>query len=365
MAYGLTQSTLLVLASNQEFTAADSASLSLTNNTTYEGWFKFTTLPSAGQQWGLIARYGSGASTNNGLLFYIQNTGGTITLNTNATQSSTEREVKYTWAPSTDTWYHLATTFASGVVTTYVNGTSIGSSTMSDNTSFNDSSIPYELGGYASNNAGRAFNGRISLVRIWGVVRTQGQLAADLCNVLGSTANLSAEWTLDNTLADNSGNSNTLTNVNSATFGADVPSVCATTNYDETYTETMTLTDTVNKATTRLLTEVTALGDTFSGVFVYAQELLESLVLTDTITRAITRVRTEVLTLVDTIPRTTARLFTETTTLTDLIATAQTIGRVFTETLSLVDKFLVNGTDVIWAHIAKAADAVWTKITRS
>lgn len=228
MAYGLTQSPLLVAASSQEFTAADSASLSITSNITIEMWVKFTTTPSSGQQWGFAGIYPGASGTDHAYLTYIQNEGGTLKLVWNCTNGSTEREVKVNWTPSTGVWYHIAVTVSGGTVTWYVDGTSQGSGTIPDGiTSWNNSTYPLEIGSYLTGATARCFNGRISLVRIWSVVRTQPQIAAALCSVLGSTANLAAEWTLNNTLNDNSGNGNTLTNVNSVTFGTDTPAVCA------------------------------------------------------------------------------------------------------------------------------------------
>lgn len=128
---------------------------------------------------------------------------------------------------STGTWYHIAFVFdyASNTAELFINGTSQGTKTVSGASvgSIND---PAHVG--ATIGAAWFADGNIGLERIWKVKRTQAQIDANKCTILGSTTNLSAEWTFDNTYNDNSGNSNTLTGSGSPTFPSDVTSSCAT-----------------------------------------------------------------------------------------------------------------------------------------
>lgn len=141
--------------------------------------------------------------------------------------------------------------------------------------------------------------------------------------------------------------------------------IASGTTYDQTYTETLPLVDTVNKSTVRTLIDVLTLVDVITALKIQYKELLESITLVDTITRSITAVRTEVITLVDTIPRAITRVLTDVMTLVDTITSALVRLVTLTETISLTDNFLVNGTNVIWGHITKSAAAVWTKITKN
>lgn len=58
---------------------------------------------------------------------------------------------------------------------------------------------------------------------MWNVKRTGAEILANMYTILGATTNLVAEWVLDNSYSDNSGNSLTLTGVGSPTFATDCP----------------------------------------------------------------------------------------------------------------------------------------------
>lgn len=223
MAYGLTQSPTLN-GSTQYFSAADSASLSLTGAQTWEGWFNFTTLPASGSAAILLNKYVT-ASSNRSLSYELANNAGTLQFQprSSATGAGGTGGTTVNWTPSTGVWYFIRFIYSTaGTAAIYVDDmtTAIGTSTGLD-TSIFDSTAPFEIGN--ADFRGATFNGRTSLVRVW----TGSHTTSDKCTVYGTaTTNLKAEWSLDNVLTDASGNTNTLTNTGTVTFSAGVPSTC-------------------------------------------------------------------------------------------------------------------------------------------
>lgn len=227
MAYGLTQSADLESSSSQYASRADNALLQPTTALTLEGWFKFESLPSAGTLYRLFSK-NSGTGNQRSYIFYLENNGGTYQLSYVLSSNGSSADANFvTWSPSTGTWYHLAMTFAgTGTlqVKFYVDGVQQGATKTTTVGSLFDNTTAFSIGGEA---LGDFFDGRISLARMWLSTRTVGEISGSMCSVLGATTNLSGEWTLDNTLNDNSGNALTLTNNATFTFGVDTPATCA------------------------------------------------------------------------------------------------------------------------------------------
>lgn len=244
MAYGLTQSLDLELSSTQYATASDSATLSVTGNMTLEGWVKFESLPSSGTSYSLCSKYTT-TSNQRSYEFDLLNTAGTYTIrltisSTGAGATTTTKSV--TWTPSTATWYHVAAVYTTaGTVDFYVDGTQQGTQQTGSQTSIFNSTAVLNIGSFNAGTGDYA-DGKFSLWRVWSTNRSQSDISSNMCNVLGSTTNLSAEWTLDNTYNDNSGNSNTLTASGSPVFSADVPSTCAVSTTIKTYNAATTAT---------------------------------------------------------------------------------------------------------------------------
>lgn len=222
VAYDLTQSGELD-GSSQSFSAADSASLDNTGNQTHEGWLWFDTTPGTGVGYCIFDKY---AATGNqrGISVVYENSGGTLRwlarISTAGTGGSvTSGTLNYT--VTTGEWHHYRFVYSTaGTIQIYVDGSSIGTIS-SLGTSVFSNSASYRLGYNAE--IASYFDGKISLWRVWAETHT----ASDTCAVYGSgTANLQAQWTLDNELTDGSGNSNTLTNNGAATFPSSVPSIC-------------------------------------------------------------------------------------------------------------------------------------------
>jgi len=229
MAYGLTKSVKLVASSSQYMTRAKSGSSNLftTSTFTWESWVKFTTLPSAGA---VMNMYSQSWANGGNLSFTIQldNTGGTygVRVRISSDGSAATNNVVATYAFTTATWTHIAVVYTAGStkIEVFVNGTSIGSNSTYPGSIFNGTD-PVVVG--AEGDFSNRLDGQLSLMRFWKTTRTASDISSNYCSVLGSTTNLGAEWTLDNVYTDNSGNSNTLTAVNTPTFQTDTPSICA------------------------------------------------------------------------------------------------------------------------------------------
>lgn len=241
MSYGLTKSALLAKSSSQYLTATDSTSLSPTGNMTIEGWFKITSLPGSGV--GVPMVFKGDYNTDNAYQLMYLNDGGTPKIHARifaGAGNSNYADSKFTYTLTTGTWIHVGMIIkpANSTATKFelvINGVSQGNGTASLTgtvSSIYDNGKALRIG-QSDPVVGVTdyyLDSGVSLVRIWSEARTPTQISDNMCNVLGATTNLGAEWTLDNVLTDNSGNSNTLTNVNSVTFPTDTPSTCAITS---------------------------------------------------------------------------------------------------------------------------------------
>lgn len=215
----LTQSGHFVTGSNQYLSVANNSTILPSGNFTVEGWYKLNSTveiimmqsgnddTSKNWQW-----YYSGANT---IVFDMWNNG-----------HSAEKVGNVAWTPSTGIWYHLAFVYdTGGNGKFYVNGTQQGATVTGYPTTVSQlTTNPFKIGGYLPG-GGIDWDGNISLVRIWTTNLSGATISANNCTVYGSAqTNMAAEWSLNNVLTDASGNANTLTNNNSATFTADVPS---------------------------------------------------------------------------------------------------------------------------------------------
>lgn len=221
-AYGLTQA-IDLNGSSQYLSRADNAGLSNISSQTHEGWLWFDTTPSSGTERIIFSKYTAGPNER-GIAVTYENSGGTLRFHARTSADGNNvNEGTLNYTVSTGEWHHYAFVYSSaGNMQIFVDGSSIG--TINGlTTAIRDNTAAYQIGW----NAFAAYHdGKVSLWRVWQATRTNLQIQGDMCNVLGSTTDLDAEWTLDNTLNDNSGNSLTLTNNGSATFLASVPSAC-------------------------------------------------------------------------------------------------------------------------------------------
>ncbi len=220
-----TQSIGLASASSQAATRANTGSTGLgglATNITFETWVKFTTLPSSGNSMVLASKWLTGGGGGDySYIFWMDNNAGTYRMKMNTSAGGGTVNIS---SLSTGTWYHMAWvfTFSGTTYEAFLNGVSQGTSGSVG--AIATTTSPFALGRQDTQDY---LNGRMVMARFWTATRSSAQLLANQCTTLGSTANLSAEWTLDNTYNDNSGNSNTLTGVNTPTFTTDIPTTCA------------------------------------------------------------------------------------------------------------------------------------------
>ena len=240
MAYGLTQSMRLTKASSQYASIADNASLSFSgsDSITIEFWVKMKeTLSSAGR-W--MVSKSSGNISNREYEVVYQNFGTAQLAFYIFTSGTTTNyfESKCNYTLTADTWYHVALTcnVPSTTLSTkakwYINGvlqSATNTNTGTGCTSIYNGTSACRVGQSDPVTAGYYPDAEFSLVRIWKTERSGTDIANNMCNVLGATTNLQAEWTLDNVYTDNSGNGNTLSGVNTPTFVTDTPSTCSVT----------------------------------------------------------------------------------------------------------------------------------------
>ncbi len=214
---------------NQYLYAPDSASLSITGDLTVELWANFDEIDA---DYGILASKYGGGTSERAYQFSYNEAGGTKHFESIIDNTGSSPSIgSTTYALATSTWYHIAYVYtaASGTVNVYLATTSaavhthVGTMTGMDN-SMKDSISQFRLA--TSHGAGSSvhFKGKMDDVRVWNDVRTVSELNANSkTELVGTESNLKAYWTLDNSLVDLSGNSNSLSNVNSVTFSAATP----------------------------------------------------------------------------------------------------------------------------------------------
>lgn len=210
----------LEATSSQYLSAADSASLDITGALTFEAWVRFES--DTGDNQVIGSKWDDSGNQRSWMFRYNH---GTTMLSFTASDTGVDPTISnstVTWTATFGTYYHLAVTYAtSGEVKFYVNGVQQGATQTGARTSLFNSSATFKLG---ARNAGIEFlDGLIDDARLWNVVRTVTEINDNKCTEIDSATNLQGSWHLNNSLSDSSGNSNTLTNNNSATFVTTVP----------------------------------------------------------------------------------------------------------------------------------------------
>lgn len=202
-----TSAARFVAASTQYLTAADSTSLSITNNMTEEMWVKFDSLPSSGNSMAFIGKYKAATGQNSHLL-RLQNNAGTYEIHIFISSDGTNGNESFvTWTPSTGTWYHLAVTFASGSVKFYINGSQQGTTQSNTSTSIFDGTVVESIGSWdTTGTPANLFDGKIDDVRVWSVVRTQTEINNNKSiELTGTETNLNAYWPFEAVLGGGGG----------------------------------------------------------------------------------------------------------------------------------------------------------------
>ncbi len=217
----------LASASSQHADAADSASLSVTGSITLECYIKMSSaVPTNGYVW-LITKWQDTVSNQRSYGLGLVDAAGTVSLRFVTSNNGTALDIdaQRTWAPSLNTWYHVAVVFTSGSkVQFYINGVQQGADVTTTSTAIFDGTAKLALGAINVDGTAREFlDGLIDEPRVWNVARTASQISTYYQSDVTGQTGLQAYWQLNNGYTDASGNSNTLTAVNTPSFSADVP----------------------------------------------------------------------------------------------------------------------------------------------
>lgn len=216
-------------SSSQVATAADSASLSITGDMSGACWVNFESLPSSGNRMCMFAKWEHTGSNKRNYDLALNNNSGTYELWWSHSSDGTWKgSSAVTWNLSDGTWYHVAVTVdVSGSITFYVDGSQQGSPQASPDTSgIQDSDRKFCIGAEDIENTPTSyFDGKIDEMVITSDLMSAQEIS-DLNSGWVATEkvdNIAAYWKLNNAYTDDSGNSNTLTGVNSPTFSTTVP----------------------------------------------------------------------------------------------------------------------------------------------
>lgn len=202
-------------SSSQYAAAADNAALDITSDLTFEAWITPESLPSSGSNHAIAAKW---TGTQLSYIFALRNESGTLGFRMyNTSNGSNVGSATVNYTPVAGERIHVAFVYtaSSGTLELYVNGVRIGSATGLQTSIFNGTAA-FEIG---RNDGSEHWDGLISEVRLFNDKRTQAEIVADAINHGSvSDANLKGQWLLNNSYADSSGNSNTLTPSGSPTF---------------------------------------------------------------------------------------------------------------------------------------------------
>lgn len=205
---------------------ASQTGLDISGDHTIEFWINPESLPSSGNVVGVVAK--DDLASNRSYAVDLYNNAGTQTIRMfmsgNATGTN-YTEVVFTYTLPVGAWTHvaIATTIANAASSRsrlYINGLDQGNGTGANGgsgvASIYNGTASFNIGSYS--NPSLYFDGLIKHVRVFNDVRTQTEIVSDALATTVSNANLVGEWALNNSYADTSGNSNTLTGSGSPTF---------------------------------------------------------------------------------------------------------------------------------------------------
>lgn len=107
----------------------------------------------------------------------------------------------------------------------------------------------------------------------------------------------------------------------------------------KTFIESLTLGDTLIKAISKVFSESISLNDVYSRVCAWFRTFSDTITLTDSVKKAVNKRFSETITLADSLRKKVTKTFTESITLTDIYLKVWRIYRTFTENINLIDTF--------------------------
>lgn len=191
----------IALASSQYFSAVDSASLSITGDFTLQIDMKAASLPSGGNQGGLIYKSDSGSGQRSYGMSLIDDAGTPKLLAFLSGNGTTQNQIRWTWTPTLAIWYNVAVvaTVANAAATQFeffLNGVSQGNGTVAvDNgfTSVFDGTANLNLGAINNSPSG-FFDGQLDNGRIYNIARTGASILGNYATELSTFTNVMAYW---------------------------------------------------------------------------------------------------------------------------------------------------------------------------
>lgn len=214
-------------SSNQNLTLADASQTGLDFSTafTLSGWFRFESIPSSGDAYTLISK-GRGDDNKRGYTLRLDENSGTKLLLRLSSNGTNQEDNYQSWSPSANTWYHIAATYNGTTVKFYVNGSQVGSDHSSSMSSIYNNNRPFKIGSQedSAGNPEGVYDGLVDDVRVWSRTLTALEIASLYSDPtsFSNGSNLQGHWHFNNNSNDSSGNSNTLTEVNSPVYSTTV-----------------------------------------------------------------------------------------------------------------------------------------------
>lgn len=131
----------------------------------------------------LLSKYLTDTGDQRSYQVAYYNSGGTKTLNfSGSTDGSSSFGYNIAQTLNDGTWYHIACVYTSGgspKVEFFINGSSIGSTTSSLGASLFNSTATFNIGSNSDGTKGQFADGQFDDVRVWNVVRSEAQIAAN------------------------------------------------------------------------------------------------------------------------------------------------------------------------------------------
>ena len=210
----------LVRAERQYLSHDDVGSLRIQNDITIEAWIELESLPDSGQHYPIVSKAGSAAT----YAFSYSNFGEGRHLRFGVSHHTGTENLYVTYNIDLDTgrWYHLGANrnSISGAMKLFLDGVEVASVNNSSGAAMNnETTLPFNIGLFTYYGGSEHFSGRIDDIRLWNVVRSETEIAANRgIELAGNEIGLQGYWKLNNSLADSTTNANTLTMSGMPTF---------------------------------------------------------------------------------------------------------------------------------------------------
>lgn len=222
----VTHSLDLESTSSQYATAVDHANFKPTGAFTVEAWIK---RESVGAAHCVFASWNYSASKFAGIIFNFESTNKlrlVSAANTGTTGGGTNYDQVLSTTIVADTqWHHVAGVWDTSNLLVYIDGELVGTEAYTTAPAYQATNY-VRVGALTDDTGGTStyFDGLLRNVRFWGTARTQAQIRTDMNVDSPSVAtSLVSNWLLNNAYTDSSGNSHTLTGVNTPTFSTTYP----------------------------------------------------------------------------------------------------------------------------------------------